>query len=97
MPLLNLVPPQQRERILQAYRDALCDDFCYEDNCLRCNEKRLELTLPLLVEVVMLDLRQRWLDMEILVAEGVKHKDALEVLTKLLTDLGSPPKRKPRI
>lgn len=97
MPLLNLVPQQQKEKILQAYRDAICDDYCISDNCLRCNETRLENTLPILVEVLVLNLRQRWLDMEILVADGVKHKDALETLTKILTDLGSPPKRKPRI
>lgn len=97
MPLLHLVPPNQKQKILEAYESALCGDYCLVDNCRKCNETRLEASLPILVEVLVNHLREQWLRMEVLVREEARHPDALQVLTDLLTELGSPPKRKPRI
>jgi hypothetical protein len=84
-------------QILEAFRNALCDDYCLVDNCLRCNQARLDAVRPLLFKIPTAMFQQKWLETEALVADGVRHKDALTVLTEVLTQLGTPPKRKPRI
>lgn len=96
-PNIDIIPPHVVKQILEAYKNTLCNDYCLEDNCQRCNEQRLKDTLPILFQIPIEFLRQKWLDSEQLVRSGVRHADSILALTELLTALGSPPKRKPNI
>lgn len=74
-------------------QQVVCDDYCFSDNCRACNDKRLDMIQPILVEEIVHWIQLRRLNIKPLVEDGVMDKGVLDNLNELLTAFGHPPRK----
>lgn len=75
--------PAEVARARELVTNAMCGDFCLEDDCPACWEARLKA----LQQVVRDRLKARLKITAALVRDGVRHKDALDTLKAYIGEL----------
>lgn len=79
-----LITPELRAEVQQALDNAMCGDFCYEQNCPKCAEARVDAAVAVLGKVPKLIVQEKWRQVKVLVADGVLPKQVQTVLEDLL-------------
>jgi hypothetical protein len=86
---MNIITHESRIKLLNIMQQTICDDYCFLDNCRNCNDKRLDMIQPVLVENIVLWLQHRRIVMKSMVDDGLWHEHSLIAIDELLVELNA--------